>query len=135
MAETRSTVSDEVTVDDVLAGSGTVRAALETIGGVWPMMVLIALDTEPRRYGELRRTVTGINDRMLSQTLRRFVRDGLADRGVMPTRRSCVQYTLTDLGVEVRAAVADLTAVIIRLAPRVEQARERFDRLSGEESL
>ncbi|MEO9329688.1 winged helix-turn-helix transcriptional regulator [Gordonia aurantiaca] len=134
MDEARSATTDEVRIDDVLAGSGIVRAALETIGGVWPMMVLIALDTEPRRYGELRRAVTGINDRMLSQTLHRFVRDGLVDRGVMPTRRSCVLYTLTDLGVEVRAAVADFTSVIIRLAPRVGEARERFDRQSGEES-
>lgn len=123
-----------VTIDDLLAGSGTVRAALETIGGVWPMTVLIALDTEPRRYGELRRAVVGINDRMLSQTLRRFVRDGLVARGVMPSRRSCVQYVLTDLGVEVRAAVAEFASVVIGLAPRVAAAREEFDRRSDEES-
>lgn len=123
----RSRADGALTVDELSAGESAIRCAMESVGGIWPMMVLAALGAGPSRYGTLKDALTGINDRMLSQTLHRFVRDGLVTRDVVTTRRSCIQYELTDLGTEVRAGVSDLMTTMMVLAPQVVAARERFD--------
>jgi len=110
-------------VEDLCAGAGSIREALDTVGSVWAMAVLAALGTEPLRYSELKRRVAGINDRMLTQTLHRFVRDGLAQRQG-PGHSA---YTLTEMGREVSAAVGEFVYVIMKLAPEVGKARHRHD--------
>lgn len=110
-------------VDDLCAGAGSIRAALDTVGSVWAMAVLAALGTEPLRYSQLKRRVTGINDRMLTQILHRFVRDGLAER--QGSGHSA--YALTDIGREVSTAVGEFVYVIMKLAPEVARARARHD--------
>ncbi|MDL9938732.1 helix-turn-helix domain-containing protein [Gordonia sp. ABSL1-1] len=123
----------DLTVADLAEGAQSIRAALETVGGIWPMLVLAALGAGPQRYGELKRIVVGINDRMLSQTLHRLVRDGVAHRQVVEARRSCVEYELTALGVEVRESLTDFLIVVLALAPRVAQARKDYDDANPDE--
>lgn len=116
-------MSPQVSVTELLDSADTVHAALETVGHPWAMLVLTALTGGPARYGELKTTVVGINDRMLSLTLQRFDRDGLVTREVVAQRRSCVHYELTPLGQQVALSLGGFLRTVLDLAPEVAAAR------------
>ena len=59
---------------------------------------MMALAEQPYRFGELRRLVPDISQRMLTQTLHDLQRDGYVHREVFPTKPPSVEYSLTDLG-------------------------------------
>jgi DNA-binding HxlR family transcriptional regulator len=75
-----------------------VRDVLDQIGDKWSTLLLITLAGRPHRFGELRRAVPDISQRMLTQTLRDLQRDGLVSRHVHPTVPPSVEYRLTALG-------------------------------------
>jgi DNA-binding HxlR family transcriptional regulator len=75
-----------------------VRNILDRLGSKWMTLVISALDLRPHRYGELRRAIPDISQRMLTQTLRDLQEDGLISRTVLPTAPPTVEYRLTPLG-------------------------------------
>ena len=58
------------------------EAAFDVIGGKWKVIILWRLHPEPRRFGELKRLVVGITEKMLIQQLRQMEADGLVHRTV-----------------------------------------------------
>lgn len=64
----------------------------------WTIPVLHALAHGTRRTGELRRALTGVSQKMLTQTLRRLEEGGLVERTVFPVVPPRVDYRLTALG-------------------------------------
>lgn len=83
---------------DVLDQNCESRQALELIADKWTALIVYALVDGPRRHGELRRTVDGISQKMLTQTLRRMEADGLVERKVLDRVPPHVEYSLTPLG-------------------------------------
>ena len=75
-----------------------VRDVLDQIGDKWSTLLLLILGERSHRFGELRRAVPDISQRMLTQTLRDLQRDGLISRHVHPTVPPSVEYRLTPLG-------------------------------------
>src|SRR6185503_11061362 len=75
-----------------------VRDVLDHMGDKWSTLILITLGGRPHRFGELRRAVPDISQRMLTQTLRDLQRDGLISRRVFATVPPSVEYRLTPLG-------------------------------------
>lgn len=75
-----------------------VRDIVDVISGRWSSLLMIALAEQPYRFGELRRLVPDISQRMLTQTLQALQRDGYVHREVFPTKPPGVEYSLTDLG-------------------------------------
>ncbi|WP_235952276.1 winged helix-turn-helix transcriptional regulator [Falsiroseomonas algicola] len=75
-----------------------IRDVLAGLSGKWSVLILLALDERPHRFGELRRAVSDISQRMLTLTLRDLQRDGLITRTVHPTVPPSVEYGLTGLG-------------------------------------
>ena len=74
------------------------EAALAVIDGKWKFLILFNLMAEPKRFGELRRAVAGISEKMLIQELKEFERDGIVirkDYREVPPR---VDYALTPFG-------------------------------------
>ena len=61
-------------------------------------MVLCALEDAPQRYSQLARTIAGVSQKMLTQTLRTLERDGMVTRTVTATVPVTVTYELTALG-------------------------------------
>jgi DNA-binding HxlR family transcriptional regulator len=103
------------------------RTALNRIGDRWTALIVGVLSEGPHRFGELRRAVEGISQKMLTQTLRSLERDGLVSRRAYATVPVTVEYALTPLGetlVEVLAAVRDWAEAH---AGQLVVARERFD--------
>ncbi len=73
-------------------------AALFVLGGKWKPLILFHLAHGARRYGELRRAVGGVSDKVLIQQLKELQTDGIIDRfdhGEIPPR---VEYSLTPFG-------------------------------------
>ena len=83
---------------DVLNQACESRRALELIADKWTALVVYALVDGPRRHGELRRTIDGISQKMLTQTLRRMEAQGLIEREVLDRVPPHVEYSLTPLG-------------------------------------
>lgn len=78
-------------------GCGT-RVVLDHIMSKWGVLVLSCLSDGTRRWGELRREVDGISEKMLASTLRTLAEDGLVHRESLPTVPPHVEYSLTPLG-------------------------------------
>jgi DNA-binding HxlR family transcriptional regulator len=74
------------------------RQVLDALSDKWVTLVLTALAGEPRRYSELSRTIAGVSQKMLTQTLRTLERDGLITRTITPSVPVRVDYELTSLG-------------------------------------
>jgi DNA-binding HxlR family transcriptional regulator len=91
------------------------------------VLVVTLLRDRPRRFNELRRTIEGISQRMLTLTLRGLERDGLVTRTVHPTIPPRVEYALTRLGKTLLEPVLGLAAWAERHRTEIQRARDRFD--------
>jgi DNA-binding HxlR family transcriptional regulator len=84
------------------------EAALEVIGGKWKVLILWALRSEAQRFGELRRLVQGISEKMLIQHLKEMQADGIVKRRDFKEVPPRVEYELTSFGHSLYAALAPL---------------------------
>jgi DNA-binding HxlR family transcriptional regulator len=105
-----------------------VRDVLDRIGDKWSTLIIIMLAGRVHRFGELRRAIPDISQRMLTQTLRDLQRDGFVARRVYPTQPPSVEYSLTALGVSLLEPVAGLTRWADEHHRAIQAAREAFDR-------
>ena len=85
-------------------------ATLRIIAGKWKPLIVYFLAQEPRRYGELRRAVRGVSDKMLIQQLKELEADGIVKRTDYKEVPPRVDYTLTPLGHTLADALAPLCA-------------------------
>ncbi|HWT58596.1 MAG TPA: helix-turn-helix domain-containing protein, partial [Rhizobium sp.] len=81
----------------------------------------------PRRFGELRRMLPDISQRMLTQTLRDLQRDGYIAREVFPTKPPSVEYSMTELGRSLYLPLSQLLNWAEANHDAVRAARSRFD--------
>src|SRR5580704_4692356 len=102
---------------------------LGRIGDKWSVLVVARLGEGPLRFNELRRSIGGISQRMLTLTLRGLERDGLITRTVFPTIPPRVDYALTPLGRDLLNPVSALSSWAIRNQSKIAQARAHFDGL------
>ncbi len=72
-----------------------VTFTLDRIGGRWKALILYHLSGEPRRYGELRKCMPAITEKMLIQQLKELEADSLVHRDVKPVVPPHVTYSLT----------------------------------------
>ena len=104
-----------------------VRDLLNHIGGKWSTLLLQALAERPYRFGELRRMVPDISQRMLTQTLRDLQRDGYIHREVFPTKPPSVEYSMTPLGRSLYRPLSEVINWALENHDAVKDARQRFE--------
>ncbi|HET6157554.1 MAG TPA: helix-turn-helix domain-containing protein [Dongiaceae bacterium] len=75
-----------------------VSEVLSRVGDKWTVLVVKILGNGPMRFNELKRTIDGISQRMLTLTLRALERDGLVTRTVFPSVPPRVEYELPPSG-------------------------------------
>lgn len=84
------------------------HAAIELIGKRWTGAIVSALTERPMRFGELRKAIPGLSDRLLSQRLRELEEEGLVEREVEAGTPVRVTYSLTEMGIGLGPALAEL---------------------------
>ncbi|MEV0935260.1 winged helix-turn-helix transcriptional regulator [Streptomyces phaeochromogenes] len=88
-----------------------IDAAMDVVTGKWKSLILWELDHYGvRRFAELRRGLPGVSEKMLIQHLREMEEDGLVHREVYREVPPKVEYSLTEHGVSLNAALASLGA-------------------------
>ncbi|WP_114588046.1 winged helix-turn-helix transcriptional regulator [Microbacterium arborescens] len=86
------------TSDQVFTENCPTRVVLDHVMSKWGVLVLMALSDGTARWGELRRSVTGISEKMLASTLRTLESDGIVNRTAYPEVPPRVEYSLTERG-------------------------------------
>ena len=86
------------------------RRLFEHITSKWGVLVLVALEPGTLRWAELKRTIEGITEKMLAQTLRTLEADGLVLREALPVVPPHVEYSLTPAGHDVVERLRPLLA-------------------------
>ncbi len=99
------------------------RKVFEVVSGRWGPLVIMALQVETKRHGELRRELEGISQKMLIQTLRNLEHNGLVEREVYPVVPPKVEYSLTDLGASLQPLLEAICQWSERHLEEVEEAR------------
>jgi DNA-binding HxlR family transcriptional regulator len=97
MTAAQRRAADKADYDAFLAECPS-RQLLDRMSDKWVTLVLCALDDRPQRYSQLARTIAGVSQKMLTQTLRSLERDGMITRTVTATVPVTVTYELTALG-------------------------------------
>ena len=85
------------------------EAALVVVGGKWKPLILFHLGPGKRRFGELRRLVSGVSEKMLIQQLREMQADGIIERVDFKEIPPKVEYSVTPLGRSLAKALLPLS--------------------------
>jgi DNA-binding HxlR family transcriptional regulator len=113
---------------DQASAACPIRDVLDRIGDKWSVLIVSDLRSGPRRFGELRRHIGDISQRMLTQTLRNLHRDGLITRTVHPSKPPSVEYALTPLGHSLFEALNPLAHWSQTNHDAIRSARRNYDK-------
>lgn len=103
------------------------RQLLDRLSDKWVSLILTALADGEQRYSEIARTIAGVSQKMLTQTLRNLERDGILVRSITPAVPVRVSYQLTPLGESLLPVVRAVKQWAEHNMPAVQAARERYD--------
>lgn len=85
-----------------------VATTVQLIGSKWKLLILRNLLVRPWRFNELKRDLSGISQKVLSDTLHSMESDGLVIRTVYPEVPVKVEYSLSDLGKSMRPIIQSM---------------------------
>lgn len=100
-------------------------AALAVIGGKWKPLILYHLAYDARRYGDLRRAIGHVSDKMLIQQLKELEADGVIDRHDFKEIPPKVEYSLTAFGQTLAESLKPLCAWGTQHMTEVEKLMSR----------
>lgn len=105
------------------------RQVLDCVADKWAVLIVGLLRGGPQRFGELRRSIEGVSQKMLTQTLRSLERDGIVDRAEFTSAPPKVfVYSLTPLGSSLATTLDALRVWAEQHIENVLQHRTSFDR-------
>jgi DNA-binding HxlR family transcriptional regulator len=111
------------------------RSILSHVSSVWGSVVLKALvEHKTMRFADLRRQVEGISEKMLSQTLRHLVRDGLVARKSYPVIPPKVEYSLTPFGRDCTEHILSVCDFVEKHMAKVVKNQFKYDEAPAEVS-
>ncbi len=128
------TLSAKLARGDLMAAACPSREVLKHLTSRWGVLVLISLLPGTQRFSALRRTIGGVNERMLAQTLQWLEADGMVDRRDFRTVPPHVEYSLTPLGQEAALKVQALADWIEVNLPRIEQSGSARAKIGPDDS-
>ncbi|MGW1174763.1 winged helix-turn-helix transcriptional regulator [Kitasatospora sp. NPDC002543] len=109
----------------------TVSEVIDRVAGKWSIGILVAAAEGPVRFSELERRITGISRRMLTLNLRKLEREGLLVRTVYPTVPPRVEYTCTEMALELHESLTALVSWAKRHGPDIARAHSEYDAAHG----
>ncbi|WP_326521537.1 winged helix-turn-helix transcriptional regulator [Sphingomonas abietis] len=102
-------------------------SVLSLVGDKWTVMIVMVLVERPRRFNDIKRTIGGISQQMLTRTLKALDRDGMVSRTVHPTVPPQVEYALTGLGHSLAEPLRALGAWAGAHLEEIDGNRLRYD--------
>jgi DNA-binding HxlR family transcriptional regulator len=105
------------------------RQVLDRIADKWAVLVLGLLVAGPVRFNQLRRSIDGLSQKMLSQTLKNLERDGLVRRRAIATVPVTVEYSITPLGRTLAQTVDAVRIWAEAHIAEVQKAQKRYDKI------
>ena len=87
-----------------------VATTVQLIGSKWKLLILRNLLARPWRFNELRKSLEGISQKVLTDSFRSMEEDGLITRTVFPEVPPRVEYALSDLGESMRPIIKAMEA-------------------------
>ena len=114
---------------NVMASDCPSRPVLHHLTSRWGTLVMVALSLRPYRFAELRRAVSGVSERMLSQTLKDLEADGFVLRTAHPVVPPHVEYELTPLG---RQAAVHVVALVGWIEGALSEILARQQKVAAE---
>lgn len=96
MANTKETSTNNQ--NKIFITDCNVTYAVQLVGGRWKLPILMQLQKEKKRFGELKKLISNITERMLTLQLRELEKDGLVSRMVYAEVPPRVEYKLTKTG-------------------------------------
>lgn len=114
---------------DVFNSQCPTRQVLDRIADKWTVLVIRRLADGTLRFAQLRRSVDGISQKVLTNTLRGLERDGIVTRRLFASVPPRVEYSLTDLGRSLRDLVEGICRWAEANIERVQEARAAYDRI------
>lgn len=112
---------------DAFARDCPTRRLLDRVGDKWSVLVLLLLGEGEARFGQLKRRIDGVSQKMLSQTLRALERDGLVTRHPVATVPVTVSYRIAPLGRDLLGALQRMIDWAETRMPQVSEAQRRYD--------
>lgn len=85
-----------------------VATTLRLIGNKWKIFVLQRLLDRPYGFGELRRSIEGISEKVLSENLKQLEADGIITRTVIPDTPPRTEYALSETGESMRPIIMSM---------------------------
>ncbi|WP_194816454.1 helix-turn-helix domain-containing protein [Nocardia sp. XZ_19_385] len=82
--------------------------AIDVVGGKWKLHLMWVLGMGPQRFGEIRRLLEGVSEKVLAENLRQLEASGVLHREVFAEVPPRVEYSLTELGESLRVALLPL---------------------------
>lgn len=113
-------------MSDVFHVDCPARMVLDHVTSRWAVLILTAIHDGPLRFSELHAKIEGISEKMLAQTLRTLVEDGLIRRTVHPSTPPTVSYGPTDLGDGITQLLDGLMSWIGEHAAEVYAAQSAY---------
>lgn len=111
------------------------RQVLDRVADKWTVLIVQSLSGGTLRFAQLRRTVDGISQKVLTNTLRGLERDGIVTRRIYASVPPKVEYSLTDLGRSLCQSVQGVCCWAEANIDQVQAAREIYDQSPREPSL
>ena len=87
-----------------------VATTVQLIGSKWKLLIMRNLLARPWRFNELQKSLDGISQKVLTESLRSMEADGIIVRTVYPEVPPRVEYSLSDLGESMRPIIASMEA-------------------------
>jgi DNA-binding HxlR family transcriptional regulator len=115
-------------IDPSHEGCLAAREVLSRVGDKWSVLIVGLLGNGSLRFSELKRSIEGISQRMLTLTLRGLERDGLVTRTIQATVPPRVDYALTPLGATLLEPVKALGVWANEHRADIQDGRNRFDK-------
>jgi len=101
------------------------QGSVELVGRRWSAAIMLAVARGGERFSEIRASVTGISDRLLSQRLRELEDADLVERVVVPTTPVQIRYRLTERGADLMRALQPVVAWGQRWKPPLPEESAR----------
>lgn len=106
------------------------RQVLDRVADKWSVLVVRRLSDGTLRFAQLRRSVDGISQKMLTNTLRGLERDGIVTRRIYASVPPKVEYSLTSLGRSLCGLVEGICDWAEANIEQVQAARAAYDEVS-----